>query len=141
TVPIRETHVSDSPQLDAAIKALLGCSLVQRNSESGSLSLHRLVQTVLKGEMDESEQRQWTQRAVEAVNQVFPDIEFELWSRCQQYLPHALNCAALINQWQIASPEAGRLLNEAGLYLYEHGQYPAAKLLYEQALTIRERVL
>jgi tetratricopeptide (TPR) repeat protein len=139
--PTLQPIVSDVLKLGAILKTLLNYSLVRRNSESGSLSLHRLVQIALKGAMAESEQRQWAQRAVQAVNRAFPDVEFEQWTRCQLYLPHALNCAALIQQWQIASPEAGRLLNEAGLYLYEHGQYAATRPLYEQALTIRERVL
>jgi tetratricopeptide (TPR) repeat protein len=139
--PILQPVVSDTSTLDATIKTLLNFSLVRRNSESGSLSLHRLIQTAFKETMEESERRLWAQRAVHAVNQAFPDVEFEQWPRCQFYLPHALNCATLIQQWQIASPEAGRLLNEAGLYLYEHGQYTATRPLYEQALTIRERVL
>jgi tetratricopeptide (TPR) repeat protein len=139
--PTLQPIASDPSKLDTAIKTLLNFSLVRRNSESGNLSVHRLVQAAFKGAMDESEQRLWAQRAVQTVNQAFPDVEFELWPRCQLYLPHALNCAALIQQWQIASPEAGRLLHEAGLYLYEHGQYAATRPLYEQALTIRERVL
>lgn len=139
--PTLQPVMSASSQLDSAIKTLLDFSLVQHNSESNSLSLHRQVQAVLEGEMDAPKRRQWAQRAVQAVNQVFPDVELEQWSRCQQYLPHALNCAALINQWQITSPAAGRLLDEAGLYLYEHGQYTAARPLYEQALIIRQHIL
>ena len=40
----------------------------------------------------------------------------------------------------MAFPEAARLLNDAGYYLSERGQYPEAEALLKQALTIREKM-
>ena len=138
--PPLQTAFSDPDALDAIIGALRKYSLVRPGLEDTSLSIHRLVQAVLKDTMDEHTQRLWAEQTIRAVNEVFPKSEFKTWQSCQRYLPHAQLCLGLIQQWQIASPEAGRLLNEAGRFLDEQGQYPEATLFLEQALTIREQV-
>src|SRR5207302_2016069 len=84
---------------------------------------------------------QWAERTVRAVNQAFPDAEFNAWDDCRRYLPHAQVCAALIEQESMTFPEAARLLNEAGHYLYEQGQYPEAEPLLKQAVAIRGQTL
>ena len=47
---------------DVAIAELRRYSLLQRNPETNTLSLHRLVQVVVKDKLDTSEQRQWALR-------------------------------------------------------------------------------
>jgi tetratricopeptide (TPR) repeat protein len=132
---------TDPLQLDGAIKEILRYSLIQREAERQTLTIHRLVQTVLKGRMDENVQRQWGERTVRAVNEAFPGVEFTSWSRCQRCLPHAQVCATLIEQWGMEFTEATRLLNQTGYYLEERAQYSAAEQLYQHALSIRERTL
>jgi len=50
---------SDPFLLDTAIEALLEFSLVRRNPSTRTISIHRLVQDVLKDGMSEDQQRQW----------------------------------------------------------------------------------
>src|SRR6266536_3751626 len=89
--------------------------------------------------MDEETQRQWAERAVRAANQVFPYEEAPPWPHSQRYLPHAFECEELIKQWEITLDEAARLLNNAGVYLQNRGQYPEAEPLQQYALTIGEK--
>jgi transcriptional regulator with XRE-family HTH domain len=56
--------VSDLYQLDQAIALLRTYSLVSRFSETQTLTIHRLIQTVLKNQMDEVTIRQWAERVV-----------------------------------------------------------------------------
>ena len=77
--------------------------------------------------MDEATQRLWAERAVRAVNRAFPLVEFSNWAGCERLLPQAHACAELINQWGFEFPEAARLLNQAGFYLYERGRYTDAE--------------
>src|SRR5262249_9741218 len=105
-------------------------------------STHRLVQAILKGSMDAQTQRQYAERMVKAINQAFPDVaDYRNWPRCQQYLPHAQVCAALIATWEFAFPEAGRFLNEISTYLYYRAQYAEAEPLYKRAIAIDEKAL
>ncbi len=117
---------------------LLKFSLIQRNNETPTLTMSRLLQQALKAEMPETEQRQWAERAVRTINSLFPEADFERWEQCQLYLPHALVSRDLIAQWHFTFPESAHLLNKTGAYLYERAQYPTAQLLHTQALAIYE---
>ena len=65
---------NDLLQVDTIIELLLRYSLIRRNSKSKSLKIHRLVQAVLKDSMDKATQRLWAERAMRAVNRIFPDV-------------------------------------------------------------------
>src|SRR5256714_4351786 len=124
--PVLQPVAADRLTLNAALAELL--------------TIHRLVQAVIKDEMNEQTQRQWTERAVRAVNQVFPFNEPAPWPRSQRYLLHALVCEELIKQWDITLDEAAGLLNNVGFYLKNRGQYQEAAPFLQYALTISEKM-
>ena len=132
--------VADRSRLNAALAELLKYSLIRRDSTTHTLTIHRLVQAVIKDEMGEETQRQWAERAVRATRQVFPFDEPPPWSRSQRYLPHALVCEELIKAWNLTLDEAAALLNNAGYYLKNRGQYREAEPLQQYALTIGENM-
>ncbi len=131
----------DPVDLDEALAVLRTYSLLRRNPETRTLTMHRLVQAVLKERMDEQEQRHWAERAVQAVNAVFPNGDDATWPLCQRYLSHAQVCAELIDRWEIRSAEAGRLLLMVGTYMWVRGQYTEAELLLCKARAIHMQVL
>jgi tetratricopeptide (TPR) repeat protein/transcriptional regulator with XRE-family HTH domain len=132
---------SDPLQVDIIIELLLRYSLIRRSPEVKSLSIHRLVQAVLKDGMEKDTQRLWAERAIRAVNRAFPDVELQTWERCQRCLPHAQMCATYIEAYELAFPEAARLFNEAASYLIAHARYQQAELLLLRALSIRRQIL
>src|SRR5258708_19929369 len=111
--PLLKPVAADPYQLNEAIEVLRTYSLIKRNAETKTLNMHRLVQVVLKDGMDKKTQRQWAQRTVKAVNAAFPNVEYSTWPRCQACLPHALACAALIEQYKFTFPKAASLLNRS----------------------------
>ena len=139
--PLLQSLASDPMKLDDAMGELLAYSLISRNAETTTLSVHRLVQAVLLDEMNEVTQQQWAERVVRVVSELFPFGTAETWPLCRTYLPHALLCAAYVQQWDMASEEAADLLNNIASYLVDVAQYPEAEPLYQRALAIRERVL
>jgi tetratricopeptide (TPR) repeat protein len=118
-------------------------SLLHSEPDGKTLTMHRLVQAVIKDEMNGPTQQKWAERTVRAVNRAFPSVEFANWSRCERLLPHVQACKDLINvsAWQLVLPEAGELLNDAGVYLRQRGRYREAEPLYQQALALWEKVL
>src|SRR5437764_13894375 len=90
--PQLEPLVTNELAFNEAIRALHAYSLVRRDITDKTLSIHRLVQAVLKDAMNAKTQRLWAKRVVRAVNAAFPKVEFATWQHCQQYLPHALAC-------------------------------------------------
>jgi tetratricopeptide (TPR) repeat protein/transcriptional regulator with XRE-family HTH domain len=126
--------------LDDAIGTLRRYSLLRRNAGTRMLMIHRLVQAVLKDEMDRETHRAWAERGVRVVSRAFPEVEFATWATCQEYLPHALSAAELIEQWDMQFPEAARLLERAGAYLLDLAQNAQAEILLRRAAAIREQI-
>jgi len=139
--PVLQSAAADPHELNGAIRELLNYSLMRRDPNARTLSVHRLVQEVLKSEMDEATQRRWAERVVRVVNRVFPEISFATWSLCQQYLPHVRICATLVERWNIICDGAAQLLNRAGIYLHTRVQFAEAESFLKLSLTIREQVL
>jgi hypothetical protein len=128
--------------LNKAIDPLRTYSLLSRESSSeagNSLSVHRLVQAVLKDQLDEPNTQLWTERAVQAVNAALPAVEHGRWSQWEQVLPHALACSELIEQQNFYFAEAADLLRMMGWYLVERVRYRESEPLLRRALSINEQ--
>lgn len=135
--PVLETVAIDPFKFDDAILELRKFSLIHRDPQARILNLHRLVQAVLKDQMDAQTERLWAERTVRVVNQAFPEVDYTTWRQCQHCLPHAQMCQELIAQWQMHTPQAAQLLHKAGTYLRDREQYEEAASLLRQALTLR----
>jgi tetratricopeptide (TPR) repeat protein/DNA-binding XRE family transcriptional regulator len=131
---------ADPFKLNEALEVLRRYSLVRRIGSTHMLSIHRLVQTVLKESMDQETQSVWAERTVRAVNAAFPEADPGTGANHQSYLPHVQECAALIKQYHLHFPEAARLLFQAGAVLFFHGFHPQSQSLHWQSLAIREQV-
>jgi tetratricopeptide (TPR) repeat protein len=132
---------SDPLKLDNIIELLLRYSLIRRTSELKFLSIHHLVQAVLKDSMNRDTQRLWAERAIRATNHAFPEVELQTWKRCQRCLPHVQVCATYIEEFGLVFPEAARMLNEAASYLLVHARYEQAESMLLKALVVRQQVL
>jgi tetratricopeptide (TPR) repeat protein len=126
----------DPYELDEVLVVLRKYSLVKRNPSTKTVSVHRLVQEVLKKSMDEEQQQRWAEAVVRTLSREFPNGEPASWPACQRYLPHARVGIHLIDVWQMRFVEAVRLLNAVGYYLYKRGMYAEAQERYEQALEL-----
>ncbi len=132
----------DAALLDEAVAALLRFSLLKRKRDEATLSVHRLVQAVLRASLDEATQRLWAERVVRAVARAFPHgWDYSNWPRCQEELPHAQACFSLIEQWTFTFPEAAVLCDAVGSYLQRRGQYPEAEAFFQRAIAIGEKAL
>lgn len=124
-------------QAGLAQAAALG--LLDWSPADGTITLHRLVQLALRAAMTTDEKRYWLERAVESIENIFPDGSPETWSTCDQLLPHAIELDSLIDYYVITTPAAGLLLGAVAFYLDHRGQVGAAEPLYQRALAIEER--
>ncbi|HEU5227720.1 MAG TPA: helix-turn-helix transcriptional regulator, partial [Ktedonobacteraceae bacterium] len=128
-------------QLNEVIRELLTYSLLYRDPRSKFLSIHRLVQDILKDMIGEKNLHGYIERTVQAINNKFPDSRtFTNWSACQRYLPHAQLCATLIEKYQLLFPEAAHLLFQVGVFLLQQSQYAHAEHLLLQALKIYQQL-
>jgi tetratricopeptide (TPR) repeat protein/transcriptional regulator with XRE-family HTH domain len=130
--------VNDPLLFDEAIATLRRFSLIRRNRENHTLTIHRLVQIVLKEMMSETERCQWAERIVRTVNRVLQDFHHFENVQYQRYLPHAQVCLGFIEQWNMTFIEAASLLSQTGLYLKDHAEYEEAENCLRRSLTIYE---
>jgi tetratricopeptide (TPR) repeat protein/nucleoside phosphorylase len=140
--PLRQA-VADLFSFNQMIVELLKFSLIKRLAEDHVLSIHRLVQAVQMDMMEPAVQRQWAERVVRAVNDVFPDNPHDIatWPQCLRYLDQVQACNTLIAQYVLPLIEAANLLNRTGFYLAQHALYAIAEPLLKRALLIREQQL
>ena len=127
--------------LDAAVAALRRYSLV--TATAGTLTVHRLVQTVVRASLSPEDQQQWAGTAVRLVCAAFPDAPNDVaaWPACARLLAHALAVVDYADTLGVEPEATALLLNEAAVYLSSRGQYQQALTLQEQALDGRRRVL
>jgi tetratricopeptide (TPR) repeat protein/nucleoside phosphorylase len=124
---------------DEAIALLRRFSMVRRHSHERTFSLHRLVQVVVKAQMDQPLQCFWAERVLQAVNAVFPAPGEPAWSQGHRYLPHVSVCMMHLHNYPLNSPEAPGLFSRAGRWLHEHAQYKEAETLYLCACRLEEQ--
>ncbi|HLI07535.1 MAG TPA: tetratricopeptide repeat protein [Ktedonobacteraceae bacterium] len=137
-----QPFTTDLLKLDEAIGKLRSYSLLRRDPDNKTISIHRLVQEVIRSEMDERTQKLWAEQVVKAVNCVFPaEVNQATWETCASYLPQAQVCAALIEQYNLIFPQAADLLHRTGGYLFRPPQLAESKACFQATLLIRGKLL
>lgn len=132
--------VRDPCQFDTIRALLRASSLLSYDTQSKTLSIHRLVQSVLIDQLPPEQQRHRAACVVRLLHRVFPDPqEVQQWPLAQRCLTHASLCASHIANWHLTVPEAAPLLSRLGKYLLLRGQYDQVEPLYQQALALQEQ--
>lgn len=139
-----EKLAADPFAFHATLKALLAYSLIQRNATTHMLTIHRLVQAVLKGRLLSEDWHIWARRVIRAITSLFPsdeELQTDYWQAGERLLPHAFVCLTLSEQ--VGEDEALRitLLNHVAGYLGKRARYAEAKLLLERARSLGEQAL
>ncbi len=111
-------------------------SLMQVSSDS--MSIHRLVQAVIRSSLTQDEARASAARVVVLVDSAFPSggSDTALWDQCGLLLPHAL--AAIDNAEAVGAESliSALLLNKVASFLWGRADHSQAKRLLEQALAL-----
>lgn len=133
--------LADDPfALNKAIATLNAYSLIRRDTANKMLSIHRLVQVMLRDTLPIEAKRQSIVRAIQAINKIWTSTDFAHWVICERYLPHVMSCATWIEQYNLAFSEATVLLSTAGYYLARRARYKEAESLLRLALHISKQL-
>jgi tetratricopeptide (TPR) repeat protein len=97
-------------QLDLACKEVLGFSLIAREADGQTITMHRLVQAVIRDGMEKEKQYTWVERAMRSINSALPDTDAAAQHELRTYLPHMLTCNSFIKDWSIKTEEAKALI-------------------------------
>jgi Tfp pilus assembly protein PilF len=114
-------------------------SLLKRNNDDQTLSMHRLVQQVIKDSLDDL--NKWLEKVVKILNLVFPDPrDLDNWPVCAQLFP---SIGGIFKEAEkLGISEVGDLFFEIGIYLVDRGIYkeaePYCKTAYKIGKAIHE---
>ena len=130
---------TDKLAMNRAIKALRQYSLIDTSGEF--LSVHRLVQVVVRDSLGEDDRKGWTATVVRLLSTAFPFYgdDVRTWHQCSRLLPHALAAATHAGVLEVAPEVTQHILNQIGIYLRGRAEFAEAKVLFERALTLAEK--
>lgn len=137
---------TDPLALDAAIRELRRFSLIRREVATRTFGIHRLLQAIILDTMDETEQRLWIDRIVQAMLLILPQYhngssyEFKTQVYYQRYITHILTCADWLEKWNIHTPQSGEFLYQAAVYTSSLENFSQAISLLLQALRTARRI-
>jgi len=113
--------------------------------ESGdnSFSIHRIVQRILRNNLDEYSKKQLIHITLKAVNDafLFNHEETKSWGKCSSLISHLVNLSEFCSTSNIQDPILGELLKKAGKYLDFICLHSSAKDMLEKALSIKKLIL
>lgn len=81
--PALQRTATDTFAWNEAIAELRKYSLVKRDDKKKILTMHRLVQGVIKDDMPQRAVWDWAERVVQVVSEAFPEPEPETWPQCE----------------------------------------------------------
>ncbi|MEV4237161.1 FxSxx-COOH system tetratricopeptide repeat protein [Nocardia sp. NPDC049737] len=131
--------LSDPLQFNAMLSAASRYSIV--NVSETSLSMHRLVQLVIRESLSAGQGQQWSGAAVRLLAAAFPEDVTDIanWGECARLLPHALTVLDHSVSQRSELHLAQILVGHVSRYLAIHNQYGQAQL--RQARWISERTV
>ena len=129
-----QSIATDPFELDEAVALLRRYSLIHRNPDTQTFTIHRLVQIVIKDMMDKETQHQWAVQVVRVVSYAFPEAPIEVANRerCKRLLPQSRECLTLVEQWNMVFPEAVLLLLRTARYLRRRAKQFAESIVFDQ---------
>jgi tetratricopeptide (TPR) repeat protein len=129
--------VDDPFTLDEAIAALRRFALAKASEQT--LSVHRLVQQVIRDRLDPGQRRHRAAAAQRLVSEAFPtERDPEAWPVQADLLPHVLAVTGHAQALSVDLGTTGWLLTKAGGYLWERADHQPARTLFQRALAINE---
>lgn len=132
------THVGNWLGLADLMRALGRYSLVKVEHEG--LFVHRLLQAVIRANLDHASRQQWADAAVRLLQASFPDHgeDWSAWEDCRRLLPHALAATEHAQQLGVNPAATAWLLDRIARYATGRAQYKDAKGYLEQAISLVE---
>jgi tetratricopeptide (TPR) repeat protein len=132
---------ADPFALDAAVAALRRYGLVKADEQT--LSVHRLLQQVVRDRLDPDTAANRIGLAVRLVAAALPRLEYReprLWPVSARLLPHALAAAGHAEQHATEPDTTAMLLGRSGGYLMERARFWEARELFARALALTEAI-
>ncbi|MFY9224126.1 MAG: tetratricopeptide repeat protein, partial [Blastocatellia bacterium] len=127
-------------EFNNCIKILLNYSLIERDTNNESLSIHRLVQIVIRDLITEDNKKLLLDSLAKTLNSLCPDDSNNpnTWPLYQRLLPSVTNLSDFSNLYQSNAIEATDLFHQFGIYCQIQALYNQSLQLYFSSLNISQ---
>jgi tetratricopeptide (TPR) repeat protein len=134
------TAVQDPLAYQQAVGALRRYSLIKTSQDGQALSVHRLVQTVVRNQLEPEQEHQWATTALRLLDAAVPGDTDDpaTWSVHARFLPHLLTTVREPTIGDLEPRIVVRLLARAGGYLRYRIDFDQAGKLLQQAVRVAE---
>jgi tetratricopeptide (TPR) repeat protein len=134
------TAMTDPLTAAHAVGILRRFALIATTSDA--ISLHRLVQAVVRCQLDPVQERHWTANALRLIRAAFPPEKSEHEDEATQVyarlLPHALAVSSHAERLAVDPDVTAWLLIETGSYLWQQAAHEQGCIVLERARVIAE---
>lgn len=127
---------------NAALRDLLSYSLIGRSARGKLLTMHRLVQMVVRENLSQEERSLWIVMVTRMLEALFPlDLSHEnYWQRCEWLLPHVYTALSHAEQWSVIAHPIALLSAKVAGYLLARTRYEEAESFGVRARDILEEL-
>jgi tetratricopeptide (TPR) repeat protein len=127
-------------EFNNCLKLLLNYSLIERDTNKQSLSIHRLVQTVLRELLSEDIRKLLVDSLAKALWSLSNDDaeDPKNWLTYQKLLPSVTSLFDFAKLYQSNIIETAYLFNQFGLYCYTQALFTESLTFYNQSLHIKK---
>ncbi|KAL8936576.1 MAG: hypothetical protein Q9216_004861 [Gyalolechia sp. 2 TL-2023] len=136
--------LSDELDLLDAEEALLQAALINKASDTGLLSIHRLIQAAVIRRLSSEEKATAFDIVVRLLCWVFPDTfskdvghQHQSWENSEKCLPHIDHIIKMKEDYKISLPDPqyyAEVLLRCSWYLYERECYDSSRIFLKEAL-------
>ena len=125
---------------------------MKRSQQNESISIHRVVQDVIRylidgsledvGELlttfdvEQRTPRYWIEQATKVIQNAYPWSLPSTWRQCDSYNPHADSCMRYAREYAVASETLSKLKRAVGSHAINCGDFKRAEELYFEAKCI-----
>lgn len=110
------------------------------NVDYESLSVHRLIQAVVRDNLSENNQKKWASAVLRVMDSIFPSDSYsniESWPQCMKLFSHSHKAVENVEKYEIPLDETcHRLLSNMALYMRGRAAYAEAESLYAWQLKL-----
>ncbi|HET8851695.1 MAG TPA: tetratricopeptide repeat protein [Ktedonobacteraceae bacterium] len=138
--PLLAKAFGDPLKLESLLEPLHRYALVRRSPETNALSLHPLVQEVVRQDLPLARQRQWATHVILALHRTFPDVKQETWDQCQRLLPQVLMAVQFCTQYKLVFPEAAQLFLRSGDFALIRRMLTHSERLFQTTLVLQQQL-
>jgi tetratricopeptide (TPR) repeat protein len=130
----------DESLIDDLLEPLVSFSLIKKNSDDRTLSIHRLVQEVTRKSLPDRVASAYRAKLFQATANCFPIVRLETRSFAERLVRHAIKLFSDSDVSEHWDENIGTLAHRVGHCVEEMGDYQLAASIYNHAISIRKEL-